>query len=184
MTGREPRVTGDSALLLAIPEAEPVIGDLRQRHDSAAPLGVPAHVTILFPFVPRARIDASMRDALRQLLATAPSFGYRFSRVGRFADTTVFLVPEPAEAFVELTERCHARWPQHPPYAGAFDVVVPHLTVGDRLEPGVADELEATAATLLREHGPVAGRATEVLLMTADASGRFATDSAYALATD
>ena len=43
---------------------------------------------------------------------------------------------------------------------------------------------EATAATLLREHGPVAGRAAEVLLMTADASGRFATDSAYALATD
>ena len=30
---------------------------------------------------------------------------------------------------------------EHPPYAGAFDVVVPHLTVGDRLEPGVADEL-------------------------------------------
>jgi RNA polymerase sigma factor (sigma-70 family) len=35
-----------------IPEAEPLVGDLRRALDHSAGWGIPAHVTILYPFVP------------------------------------------------------------------------------------------------------------------------------------
>src|SRR6185312_14804244 len=50
-----------TALIVAVPEAETAVGALRREHDSSAALGVPAHVTILFPFLPPERVD---QDAL------------------------------------------------------------------------------------------------------------------------
>jgi len=178
-----PAAIGDSGLVVLVPEADAIVGDLRQARDPAAvDADVPAHVTVLFPFIPRASLDAAARHALRELFAGVAPFAFRFATVGRFDDTTVYLSPEPAAAFTELTRRVHARWPDRPPYGGAFAEVVPHLTVGDRLPPGAAPALEEEVAERLRTRGPVVGRATAVTLMTADASGRFAVDSAYPLA--
>ena len=39
-----------SALLVAIPSAEPAVARHRDRFDSSAPRGVPAHITVLFPW--------------------------------------------------------------------------------------------------------------------------------------
>jgi hypothetical protein len=44
-----------SAVLVPVPEAERVVSRYRARLDGAAALGVPAHVTVLYPFVPAAR---------------------------------------------------------------------------------------------------------------------------------
>jgi hypothetical protein len=41
-----------SAAVLLVPEAEPVVGVTRARYDRSGRWGVPAHVTVLFPFVP------------------------------------------------------------------------------------------------------------------------------------
>ena len=41
----------ESALLVPVPEAEPFVQRHRFRHDSVALRGVPAHITVLFPFV-------------------------------------------------------------------------------------------------------------------------------------
>lgn len=172
----------DSALLVAIAEAEPVVPTLRLAHDAVAANGIPAHVTVLVPFVPRERVTAEVREAVADLFGAIPSFEYRFDRVARFGDTTVYLVPEPAGAFARLTDAAHARWPEHPPYGGAFDVVIPHLTVGDGLEGAAADALEVAAARALVRHGPIAGRATDVALVTKGADGRWSVDSRYPLA--
>ena len=48
-------MTARSALVVAVPDAEPVVGHLMLRLDANAVLGVPAHVTVLFPFVPADR---------------------------------------------------------------------------------------------------------------------------------
>jgi hypothetical protein len=39
-----------SGLVVLVPEAEPVVGHLRDRLDPNAASGVGAHVTVLFPF--------------------------------------------------------------------------------------------------------------------------------------
>ena len=53
-----------SAVLVQVPEAERVVSRHRARLDAAATAGVPAHVTVLFPFVPPAAIMAETRQAL------------------------------------------------------------------------------------------------------------------------
>ena len=173
--------TGDSGLLVPIPEAEALVGELRLRHDPIASDGVPAHVTVLFPFVPRAQIGREVREGLGEVFAAQSSFDYRFERTGRFGDTTVFMEPEPADAFLTLIRAAAARWPEHPPYGGAFEVVIPHLTVGDDLADGEADLLITRLQEILDRSGPITGRAAAVTLMTGDQAGRWTTDSVYPL---
>ena len=47
-----PVTASESAVLVPFPEAERVVSPYRARLDGAAALGVPAHVTVLYPFVP------------------------------------------------------------------------------------------------------------------------------------
>ena len=42
----------ESAVIVAVPAAEPAVRAHRQQFDRAAAWGVPAHVTVLYPFVP------------------------------------------------------------------------------------------------------------------------------------
>ena len=45
-------MAGQTALVVAVPSAEPVVARLRASYDVAAAYGVPAHVTVLYPFLP------------------------------------------------------------------------------------------------------------------------------------
>jgi 2'-5' RNA ligase len=115
-----------TALIVAIPEAEPAVGALRLEHDWSAPLGVPAHITILFPFADGAEVD---EEAIAKVVAEFPAFEFELDRAGRFEDGSVWLHPEPSEPFAALTAAVWRSFPDHPPYEGAYDVPVPHLTV-------------------------------------------------------
>jgi SAM-dependent methyltransferase len=129
-----------SALLIEVPEAEPIVGEHRRRWDPAG-VPVPAHVTVLFPFLDPALIDASVRADLGRIVARTAPFELTFREVGRFPDV-VWLAPEPRGAVTALTDAVVQRWPSHPPYGGAFETVIPHLTVADGALPDVLDRLE------------------------------------------
>jgi 2'-5' RNA ligase len=182
--GAEFPTEGDSALLVAIPEAEPVVGRFRMVHDAVAAYGIPPHVTVLYPFVPRDNLSDEVREAVSAVFGAIPAFEYRFDRVARFGDTTVYLAPEPADNFVGLTDAVHARWPEHPPYGGLHDVVIPHLTVGDGLDARTTAELEVAARAALRRHGSIVGRAIDVALMIWGSDDRWSLDSRHGLSDD
>ena len=57
-----------SAVVVHVPEAEPVVGGWRRAHTYDAPLGLPAHVTILYPFVPRGELTEA-EPRLAELVA-------------------------------------------------------------------------------------------------------------------
>jgi SAM-dependent methyltransferase len=147
-----------SALYVAVDEAEPVVGELRRRWDPAG-LAVAAHVTVLFPFLAPAAIDAGVEAHLDEIVAAVPAFEVEFARVGRFPNV-VWLAPDPAAPFARLTDAVAARWPDHPPYGGAFDEVVHHLTVADGAPASVLDALEAALPASL----PVRSHVREVAL--------------------
>jgi hypothetical protein len=42
----------ESALIVAVPEAEWAVAALRAAYDPAASWGMPAHITVLYPFLP------------------------------------------------------------------------------------------------------------------------------------
>jgi hypothetical protein len=167
-------------LVILVPEAEPVVGELRARHDPAAAVGVPAHVTILYPFVPAPEVTDTLRREIGELVRHHAAFEYRFRSLERFDDGTVYLVPEPAATFRELTAAFAARWPDYPPYGGVHADVIPHLTVGEALGAR-ADSVQAAASGALQHHGPVQGRATAIVLMAGDARGMWSVDSRHPL---
>src|SRR4051812_28961248 len=114
-----------TALIVEVPEAEAQVGELRLEHDSSAALGVPAHITILFPFVDGESVD---EDALTELFARFPAFDFELDRVERFDAGNVWLPPDPSLRFAALPSGVWQRWPDHPPYEGEFDEPIPHLT--------------------------------------------------------
>jgi 2'-5' RNA ligase len=148
-----------TALLVVVPEAEQAVGRHRATLDRAAQWNVPAHITVLFPFLPPAEIDQA---ALRELFAGFPSFQGRFERVGWFGDTVAWLAPEPADRFREMTEAVWRRYPQAPPFEGVFDEVVPHLTIGHDHPRAQLERAAAGAAG----HLPITFPVTAVRLMT------------------
>jgi len=156
----------ESALIVSVPAAEPVVGMLRKRLDSSAPLGVPAHVTVLYPFMPPELIDAPVVSELAKLFSGVDGFHLALTTVGWFETEVVYLVPEPQAAFKALTAMVFERWPDYPPYEGLHHDPTPHLTVGDNED--YASMLEAVSAVepLL----PVETIVTEVELLAGDST--------------
>lgn len=140
-----------TALIVTVPEAEPAVGALRLAHDWSAPLGVPAHVTILFPFADGGAID---ERAIAELVASFAAFAFALDRVERFEGGPVWLHPEPSAPFAALTEAVWRRFPDYPPYEGAHDVVIPHLTMSEEpidVEISLPIRATASAVTLIEE---------------------------------
>ncbi|MFD7100998.1 2'-5' RNA ligase family protein, partial [Streptomyces xanthophaeus] len=139
---------GQSGLIVRIPEAEPFVRRWRGRLDPSAQAGVPAHVTVLFPFLDASRIDARVEGALADVLGSHQAFDLRFERCGRFPEV-LYLLPEPDTQLRQLTEAIADRWPEAPPYGGRFSEIVPHLTIAQGQEDAVLEEIEAGLADRL-----------------------------------
>lgn len=122
---------GDTAVVIVVPEAEPVVGEWRLRLDWSAPLGVPAHVTILYPFVPRRELTGEDEARLAVVAASFKPFAADLREVRWFGDDVVYAAPEPEERFREMIAGVGAAWPEHPPYGGLHEDPTPHLTIGD-----------------------------------------------------
>jgi 2'-5' RNA ligase len=175
------RRAGETALLVTVPEAEPLVGALRHRYDASADAGIPAHVTVLYPFLGVGRIDAEVIDALTGLLAAHEPFEITFTRCGRFPDV-LHLPPEPAAPFRALTAAVTGRWPEAQPYAGKFDGVHPHLTVAYARKPVTyGPELFDAVEAELRPGLPFGARVGSVGLFVCDESERWHQRQTFAL---
>jgi hypothetical protein len=93
----------ESAVLVPFPEAERVVSPYRARLDGAAALGVPAHVTVLYPFVPPPAITPSVVDALAVAVASVSAFGCEFGATAWFGEDVLWLAPQPSAPFLALT---------------------------------------------------------------------------------
>ena len=150
-----------SALIVTVPEAEEAVARYRARFDEPATFGVPAHVTVLFPFLPPPEVDAHVIGTLTAAISRVPRFRARFDSTGWFGTSVLWLAPEPAAAFGALTTAVADAFPDYPPFGGRHEVVVPHLTVG---HAGAAEDgLREAEAGVLR-HLPIRADVTEVAL--------------------
>jgi 2'-5' RNA ligase superfamily len=153
------------ALLVPFPELQPLVGPWLERTNATGPSqGVPPHVTVLFP------APAAIGEALEGFEA----FDVAFRETRRFPEV-VYLAPEPPDPFVAMTRAVWDRFPEWPPYEGAFlPDMTPHLTVawGHLLDEAEAD---------LRPRLPIRARAKEVLLLGEVEPGRWEPQTSYAL---
>ncbi|MYX32978.1 2'-5' RNA ligase family protein [Streptomyces sp. SID8377] len=154
---------GETALIVKVPEAEPVVGSWRELFDASARAGVPAHVSVLYPFLSQDQVDDRVLGVMSELFCSHSAFDVRFRRCGRFPGV-LYLAPEPDGQLRALTLAVADRWPEAPPYGGRFAEVVPHLTVAHDQEPGVLDAVEADLAG----RPPVTARVSSVQLLVFD----------------
>ena len=76
-TGREEASpVWESALLVPVPQAESVVQGFRARFDPSAPLGVPAHITVLYPFLVPEALDQPNIDELAAIFAGVAPFPF------------------------------------------------------------------------------------------------------------
>ncbi len=150
-------------MLVPVPQAERIVAEWRARHDPVAAAGVPAHVTLIVPWLPAAEIGAGPLAELAEVAASTRPWEFRLTGVAWFGRRVLWLVPEPAEPFAGLTARLAERFGT-PPWDGEFEDVVPHLTVG-RAEgdPTSLDHVGEELRSLL----PIDCRADELWVMLA-----------------
>ena len=160
--------TTETAVIVPVPAADAVVGTYRQALDHSAVWGVPAHVTVLYPFLPPERITAAVVDGLGEVLTATGAFECVFSRVAWFGRDVVWLAPDPAGPFRALTERVWRRFPECPPYGGAHPEVVPHLTIGStrRADPAALERAAAEVGAML----PIAAGIDRVRLIAGSSS--------------
>jgi len=150
---------GESAII--VPVQVPVaVNLLRNRMDPSAAQGVPAHVTLIYPFMPPDQLKDAVRRTVERIIASEAAFPFTLASVRRWP-TVVYLVPEPAEPFRRLTDALAAAFPDYPPYQGAHDDVVPHLTVAQN----VPDDYFAAAEHALPGMLPIRDVAREAWLI-------------------
>ena len=161
---------GESGLVVLVPAAESVVATHRGRLDPWAAMGVPAHVTLLSPFVPPESVDDGVLRQVADTVGRFARFRFDLTRVRWFGDEVVWLAPEPAGPFTALTNALSAAFPDHPPYGGAYAEPIPHLTLG-AYQP--ADRLREAADTVAPQL-PVSTEAATVSLVGRTGDDRFA----------
>ena len=149
----------ETALVIAVPEAEPLVSEWRAQYDWSAQRGVPAHITLLYPFAPTEKVDDELLVQIRELFGSEAAFSFVLADVARFPEVA-WLAPEPSKPFKALTDLIAARFPNYPPYEGAHDVVIPHLTVAEG-DVELQDRVDAA----LSGHLPIAARANHVAFL-------------------
>ena len=150
------RLRPGTDLIVPVLDAEPVVGSWL-----GAPKvdfgGVPLHVTVMYPFLPARSIGQPETRCLAEITAGIAPFDFALTHLDAFPGVH-YLAPEPADGFIAITEAIRRRWPSCQPYGGAYDSVVPHMTVafGDAV-PGDPAELERLL--------PIVTRASELWLL-------------------
>lgn len=151
---------GETAVLIPFVEADGLVETWRS---AASEPGLPAHVTLLAPFVPRSLLRPEDVASLDGIFAKTPSVLATFDRCGRFPDV-LYLAPEPADYFRRLTNLIAGRWPDFPPYEGAFEDVIPHFTIAHGIDEAAMNVIERE----LVAHLPYAAPVVEAWLMSFD----------------
>ena len=169
----------ESALVVLIPEAEGLVKSFRDRYDPQAALGVPAHVTVLYPFKSPTELTADTIGNLEKLFAKFPGFSASFTETRRFPGV-LYLSPEPAETFRHLTKVVTRRFPETPPYGGQFADVVPHLTLAQLSDPLKLEEVAAEFGREAKGRLPIQAQVKEIALLDNE-SGRWAVRARFTL---
>ncbi|NMO91823.1 2'-5' RNA ligase family protein [Actinomycetospora sp. TBRC 11914] len=152
----------ETAVLALVPEAEPVVGEHRRRLDPTTAAGVPAHVTVLYPFLPPAEVTTATVAALRAAVAPVAPFRCVFATTAWFGEDLLWLAPSAVGALEDLTTRVCRAFPDQVPYGGEHEPH-PHLTVGYGSHASL-EELRAAEAAL-QEGLPVVTRVDRLHLL-------------------
>jgi hypothetical protein len=167
---------GQTALIIPVPAADPILAAVATEYPDAVRPGIPAHVSLLYPFLPVGELVADDLDPvldpvrrnggehtdtagwLSVFAARTRPFEVRFTEIGTEPGFAGLTAPE----LVPLTTAIRARWPRIIPYGGRFGAdPAAHLTIAmDFAATDAARILELT-----RQFLPLTIRVEELWLL-------------------
>lgn len=150
-------------LAVLTPEADAVVGHLRERWDPAVQRGLGAHITLRYPFLPLKALSTRDQEKLADAVASVPSFHYTLARVSHFP-STVFLDPEPASPFAALRTAVDQAFEQRLP-EDLFPRYAPHLSVARHVRGARAEVLAALDSALAGSGGAIRAACKAVVLL-------------------
>jgi 2'-5' RNA ligase len=160
----------ETAVVLVLSQFSPELTALHaEYHPGDAARGIPLHITLLAPFVPREALSDSVISTLHRFFAERAPLSFELARIDAFSDA-LYAAPEPDAELIDVINELALAFPETPPYGGAFAQPIPHATLavptegreGERtavkLRRAAASVLpvpcEVTYASLLEEHEP------------------------------
>jgi 2'-5' RNA ligase len=163
--------SAESALVVLVPEAEALVKPFRDQYDPSAAVGVPAHITLLYPFKPPDEVSDAVLDDLRGGFARFEPFRFALASIRRFP-VVLYLAPEPDDPFRRLTSAIWEWYPETPPYGGKWPKIVPHLSVANLADGQQLERIAGEFARAARQKLPIGATAAEIALMD-NRSGRW-----------
>jgi 2'-5' RNA ligase superfamily protein len=125
-------------------------------------------------------VSSEVLALAQEALSQFPEFEFFLESIGRFP-TTTYLAPEPANHFVQITQRLVQCFPTYQPYGGEYQGVVPHLTVAHGASEDAA-KAEAELSRLLHSSGMISSTCKEVVLLE-NSSGLWREMHAFSLSS-
>lgn len=120
----------ETGLIIPVPAFEEFIRHHRVFNPAVSPEGVPAHLTLLYPFLPP-EVCVEAHAQVASFFASVEPIEFELTEIGWFDDRVVFVAPDDPTPFVALTERLIGEWTECIPYGGRHGGKhVPHLTLG------------------------------------------------------
>lgn len=159
-----------SCFVVLVPAAEPWVSAARSQFDSSARRGLGAHITVLYPFMDPALIDAAVLNTAQAAIGVHEQFAFQLKAIGYFPNVA-YLKPERADPFIALSLSLARAFPLFPPYGGEFAKIVPHLTLAKGDIASATQTLVQIAADLAA-HGAISAPCSAVTLVE-NSSGRW-----------
>lgn len=132
---------GKTGVVIPVPEADALLASVAARFAGVVREGVPAHVSVQYPFVAVGQLDDRVIASLSELFAVQKPIPVTFAECRR-SGGFVYLCPDPAEDLAKLTAQLREQWPDVAFPAGADDEVGQHLTVAMRASEQAAEAIE------------------------------------------
>ena len=141
----------------------------RELYPERIPENIPLSLTLLYPWIPAARISDEDLARVREFFASQGSLAFELTRVAEFPGVVAYAGPEPDGELRATMRALWARYPEYPPYGRKGNDPAPHCTLGrlegdqaitleqakKRVEPLLPVRCEVTEATLFVETKPV-----------------------------
>lgn len=137
----------ESAVIVRVglPDA---LDQLRRACMASAAFGLPAHVTLLYPFLEPVDLADGVRVTLATIASRHPSFSFELSGPREWTDT-VYAAVEPEAPFLAIHRDLAAAFPGYPIYGRPGFALRPHVTIAERDRVGDPATLEDPAWTSL-----------------------------------
>jgi 2'-5' RNA ligase len=156
-------IKNEAALIVPVLEAEQYVSNFRMEYDPSASVGVPAHITINYPFTPEISNHLDYIAELSSIISGFTQFPFQLIEICTFPQA-VYLSPQPTSPFIDIIQAISSGFPESQPYKDEFSQIVPHLTLAQVKENEI-QSIEKMALNLLNPNLPISAKASEIWLI-------------------